>query len=117
MEQDLFGTFFNDIFDIIDDFELFRNNFNSKKNSMARSESETNRSYLKLYKKLAFALKRLGIEQIKCEEGELFNPYFHDAKDTTMNNKYKENCIVKIISAGYQKNGKILRPVSVIVNN
>ena len=102
---------------LIDDYELFWVNFNSKQTSMSKSEIETHKSYLKLYKKLALALKKLKIEQIKCAEGELFNPNFHDAKHITNNKKYNQNCIVKIISCGYQRDGKLLRPVSVIVNS
>ena len=116
MKENLFENFFNDIFDVIDDFEHYRKNFNSKKHSMGKGEIELNKSYLKIYKKLAIAIKKLKIEQIPCKEGDLFNPNFHDAKDVTSNKKVKENAVVKVIAAGYQKNGKLLKPVSVIVN-
>ena len=117
MKEDLFESFFNDIFDVIDDFELYRKNFNSTKASMGKGEYESNKSYLKIYRKLALAIKKLKIEQIPCKEGDLFNPNFHDAKDVTSNKKFKENTIVKVIAAGYQKEGKLLKPASVIINN
>ena len=116
MKKDLFDSFFNDIFDVIDDFELYRKNFNSTKDSMGKGEKETNKLYLKIYRKLALAIKKLKIEQVPCKEGDLFNPNFHDAKDVTSNKKFKENTIVKVIAAGYQRNGKLLKPVTVIIN-
>ena len=117
MEKDLFESFFNDIFDIIDHFELYRKNFKSKEDSMGKDEKELNKSYLRIYKKLANAIKKLKIEQLPCKEGDLFNPNFHDAKDVTSDKKFKENTIVKVIAAGYQKEGKLLKPASVIINN
>ena len=112
MKEDLFESFFNDIFDVIDDFELLR-----KKASMGKGDKETNISYLKIYEKLANAIKKLKIERVPCKEGDLFNPNFHDAKDVTSNKKLKENTIVKLIAAGYQREGKLLKPASVIINN
>lgn len=61
------------------------------------------------------SLKKLGIEEISCEEG--FDPNFHNAVMHIEDENYGENEIVEVLQKGYKKGNKILRHSMVKVAN
>ena len=60
-------------------------------------------------------LKKNGVESIKTEINDKFDPEIHEAIETEKNENFKDNAIIEIISKGYKLNGKIIRPVKVKV--
>ncbi|PJI07088.1 MULTISPECIES: nucleotide exchange factor GrpE [Clostridium] len=61
------------------------------------------------------SLKKLGIEEIPCDEG--FDPNFHNAVMHIEDENYGENEIVEVLQKGYKKGNKVLRHSMVKVAN
>ena len=60
-------------------------------------------------------LKKNGVELIKTEVNDKFDPEIHEAIETEKKENFQDNTIIEIISKGYKLNGKIIRPVKVKV--
>jgi len=98
------------ILPVIDEFELALISIgNSKKNSEL---DIIIKGVEMIYANLNDALKHLGLETIKTDNG--FNPNLHEILMTKESNQ-KEGSILEVIKKGYTLNGVIIRPVMVIV--
>ena len=60
-------------------------------------------------------LKREGIETIKAEPGDPFDPNFHNAVLRDETTEYPENTLVEELQKGYTLGGRVLRPAMVKV--
>jgi len=60
-------------------------------------------------------LKREGIEVIKAEPGDPFDPNFHNAVLRDETTEYPENTLVEELQKGYTIAGRVLRPAMVKV--
>ncbi|HOM68299.1 MAG TPA: nucleotide exchange factor GrpE [Candidatus Paceibacterota bacterium] len=60
-------------------------------------------------------LRKNGVELIKTEVNDKFDPEIHEAIETEKKENFQDNTIIEIISKGYKLNGKIIRPVKVKV--
>jgi molecular chaperone GrpE len=60
-------------------------------------------------------LKRWGLEEMKVEPGEPFNPHFHEAVETSKDEGKTENTISAVLEKGYLLHGKVLKPAKVKV--
>lgn len=75
-----------------------------------------------IQKQLENVLAENGVEEIATKEGDKFDPAIHEAVEDrdkgqeTSDKEEAKEVIKKIILKGYKLNGKVLRPVRVIVN-
>lgn len=60
-------------------------------------------------------LKKKGLEKISAEKGKPFDPSFHEAVGE-IDSEFEEGLIAKEIEKGYSLNGKVLRPVRVMIS-
>jgi len=67
-----------------------------------------------VHQEMVRVLEKNGIERIGTV-GEPFNPEIHEAVAVTPHPDYPENTVVEEVKAGFRKNGKLLRPASVVV--
>jgi len=67
-----------------------------------------------VYQEMIRVLEKNGIERIDTV-GDPFNPEIHEAVAVTPHPDYPENTVVEEVRAGFRKNGKLLRPASVVV--
>jgi molecular chaperone GrpE len=61
------------------------------------------------------AFERAGITGIDAQ-GQPFNPELHEAMVTQESAEHPANTVLQVIQAGYQLNGRLLRPARVIVS-
>lgn len=90
---------------------------------MALSHSKESASFESLYegveltlKQFRDALKKHGVEDIKVENDEKFDPNFHEAMMIESRDDKENNVITKVLQKGYLMHGNVIRPVKVAVN-
>jgi len=66
------------------------------------------------YKLLLDTLNRFNIEQIS-PLGESFDPGLHEAMVMQESDEHEPNSVMMVVQAGYQLNGRLIRPARVIV--
>lgn len=66
------------------------------------------------YKLLLGTLNRFSIEQIS-PLGENFDPGLHEAMVMQESEEHEPNSVMMVVQAGYQLNGRLIRPARVIV--
>jgi len=67
-----------------------------------------------VYQEMLRVLEKNGVERIHTV-GEPFNPEVHEAVAVTAHAGCPEDTVVEEVRAGFMKNGKLLRPASVVV--
>ncbi len=67
-----------------------------------------------VYQELLKVLEKNGVERIRTV-GTAFDPEFHDALAVSDHADYPAGTVVEEVRAGFRKDGKLLRPASVIV--
>jgi molecular chaperone GrpE len=67
-----------------------------------------------IYKQLMDSMKRFGLEHIEAK-GQAFDPNIHQAVSTQSTDEVAEGTVLEELRRGYRLNGKLLRPVMVIV--
>ena len=67
-----------------------------------------------IYKQLAEALGKHGVEEIKAE-GEHFDPEQHEALMSESSPDHEEGDVIQVLQAGYKIKGKVIRPARVKV--
>jgi len=93
---------------VLDSFDLAINSF--------EKDSKTQKGFFLIKSQLEDVLKKNGLEKIKVEIGEPFNPEFHEAvAKVESDGESKTDTIVEQIEAGYILNGKVIRPARVRV--
>lgn len=92
---------------VLDSFDLAANSL--------EEDSKTQKGFYLIKSQLEDILKRNGVEKIKVEIGEIFNPEFHEAV-VSINSDKPADTIIEEIEAGYILNGKIIRPTRVKVS-
>lgn len=60
-------------------------------------------------------LKRRGLERIKVEEGDKFDPNYHEAIIAVQEEGKEADTVAEEIEAGYTLHGKVIRPARVRV--
>lgn len=58
-------------------------------------------------------LKREGLDEIKAEEGEQFDPFKHEVVSKEMVKKHPANTVIEVLRKGYTFRGKVIRPAMV----
>lgn len=76
--------------------------------------SEDGKGIRLIKQQLEDILKKYGLEKIKVEAGEIFNPAFHEAVSQVESDK-PSGAIIEEIVRGYLLNGKVIRPARVVV--
>jgi len=89
---------------VLDSFDLAIASF--------EKDSKTQKGLFLIKSQLEDVLKRNGLEKIKAEIGQPFNPEFHEAIAKIESNQ-PANIIVEEIEAGYILNGKVIRPARI----
>jgi molecular chaperone GrpE len=67
-----------------------------------------------VYQEMLRVLEKNGVERIDTV-GQPFDPEVHEAVAVTPHSDYPENTVAEEVRAGFMKNGKLLRPASVVV--
>ena len=63
-------------------------------------------------------LRKLGIELLQVNHGDVFDPSLHEAiGETPTENKEHIGAIVEVMSSGYQIGGKLIRPAKVLLGS
>ncbi len=62
------------------------------------------------------ALDKQGIQPIAQQQGEAFNPSFHEAISVQETNEMPSNQVVALAQKGYMLNNRLLRPARVVVS-
>ncbi|MFQ5838127.1 MAG: nucleotide exchange factor GrpE [Thermoplasmata archaeon] len=92
---------------VVDEFELALN-------SMKKRDDDFVNGVRMIYDNLMKILQAEGLQEIKAE-GELFDPYLHEALDYVEEGG-GEGRIVKVVQKGYRLEDRILRPSQVVVS-
>lgn len=94
-----------DLFPVLDSFDLAL--------SSSRDLSpETEKGILLIRAQFEDVLKKRGVEQIKVEPGEIFDPGWHESIGEVESDK-PEGTIAEIVQRGYMFRGRVLRPARV----
>lgn len=84
--------------------------------AIANAGTETEKSSCLLIKsQLMGILKKAGLEEIKAEPGDEFDPAFHEAVETVSSENQKSNVILEVVNKGYTLFGKVIRATRVKV--
>jgi molecular chaperone GrpE len=67
-----------------------------------------------VYREVLRVLEKNGVERIETV-GEAFDPEIHEAVAVATDADCPEDTVVEEVRAGFRKNGKLLRPASVVV--
>jgi molecular chaperone GrpE len=70
---------------------------------------------LMVQKEFEKVFTKLGLKRI-YPEGEKFNPNFHQAVSQVEDMEKDEGTVIAVVSAGFELNGRILRPAMVVVS-
>lgn len=92
---------------VLDSFDLAVNSL--------EEDSKAQKGFYLIKSQLEDILKRNGVEKIKVEIGEVFNPEFHEAI-ASVNSDKPADTIIEEIESGYILNGKVIRPVRVKIS-
>ncbi|MFK5894815.1 MAG: nucleotide exchange factor GrpE [Pseudomonadota bacterium] len=66
-------------------------------------------------KMLVTAMEKVGIKEVATEEGDAFNPEFHQAMSMQEVEGKKSNTIISVFQKGYTLNDRLLRAAMVLV--
>ena len=99
-----------EICDVLDNFERA-----IQQGSEEEKSTPFGKGVLMIEQQLRKALEKEGVKKIEAL-GEPFNPEFHEALAHIPSDQ-EENTVTAIIQNGYTMNGKVLRPVRVVVSN
>ncbi len=91
----------------LDSFELALRNASGDENVL--------RGFELIYKQLQDTLSRFGLKIIEAK-GQKFDPNFHQAVSTEVNDAVEENTVTQELRRGYLLNGRLLRPAMVSVS-
>lgn len=96
-----------ELISILDDFDL----------ALATLEKEgaTEKGIYLIRSRFEDILKRRGLERIKVEVGDKFDPAFHEAITAVDGDTEKADTVAEEVEAGYTLHGKVIRPVRVKV--
>jgi molecular chaperone GrpE len=67
-----------------------------------------------VYRELLNVLEKHGVERIRVK-GELFDPRFHEAAATLSSPDHPEGAILEELRPGFTRQGRLLRPATVVV--
>ncbi len=95
-----------DILPVLDSFELAHLNFESQ------NLGGLERGVLLIRSQFGDILKKRGLEQIKVETGEKFDPEKHESIGEVESDK-EEGTIAEEVQKGYTLRGRVLRPARV----
>jgi molecular chaperone GrpE len=87
---------------ILDDFE--------RALKVESADKEYARGMELIYQRLFEALKKMGLEPISTEEGELFNPHVHHAVEMVDTKDHPDQTILEEYQRGYNFKGRLIRP-------
>ena len=73
---------------------------------------DTERGVLLIRSQFEDVLKRRGLEQIKTEAGDRFNPERHESMGETVS-KHPEGTVAEVVQKGYIFRERVIRPVRV----
>ncbi|MFA5386253.1 MAG: nucleotide exchange factor GrpE [Candidatus Paceibacterota bacterium] len=96
-----------ELLSVLDSFDLAENSFGE--------DAKAQKGFYLIKSQLEDVLKRNGVEKIKIEIGETFNPEFHEAV-ANVDSDQPTDSIIEEIESGYILNGKIIRPARVKVS-
>ncbi len=100
-----------DIIPTLDSFELAFGN----KDSWEKVDKEWRQGMESLYQKLTNTLNYHGVSK-NDSVGKKFDPNRHEAMQTVaVNEKEKDNVVISVLQAGYELEGKVIRPARVVV--
>ncbi len=93
---------------ILDDLE-------KAEDSLSREVKENSKvkGLLQIKKKLVSLLEKEGVEEIKIEAGEKFDPSYAEAVDRVQGEE--EDKISRVLQKGYRLHNKVIRPAKVVV--
>jgi molecular chaperone GrpE len=92
----------------IDNFD-----FAKKSIKMETAFEEIIKSFDMLKMQFQMSLQAIGIAEVKTDM--LFDPALHEAVTSVPSMEHPEGTILEVIKAGYQLQGKVIRPALVVV--
>ncbi len=96
-----------ELIEVLDSFDLGL--------SMMKEDDPNYKGMLLIRSKFFDVLKKFGLEEIKVEKGQDFNPLFHEAMLEVENSEFESGKIFEVIEKGYFLNGRVIRPAKVKV--
>jgi molecular chaperone GrpE len=101
------GDIVKSLLPVLDNFQL---------GLKAASSNETvAKGFQLIFDQLKNVLKSKGVQEIS-PINEIFNPQIHDAVAYINHNEIAADHVIETLRAGYQLNGKLLRPANVVVS-
>jgi molecular chaperone GrpE len=112
------ARFAKDLLAVVDNFERVMENSASIKEKI---EADTNlkaffEGILLCEKEIVSTFKKYGISRTDVNEGDEFNPEFHQAMCELESAEHKAGSIIKVFQIGYMYNDRLLRPAMVSVS-
>ncbi len=115
-----------DLLYVLDSFSLVESSLRYADGSgkASRQDKEDLKPFLLIRSQLENALKIRGLEKIKTQKGEDFNPEVHEAveiaegsdSESPVVSKVEPHKILEVVAEGYYLNGKLIRPAKVKVS-
>ena len=96
--------------EVADNFELALKSFKSD------TQSEAKKGFELIYQQLKNIFSDFGLEEIKIERGEEFNPEIAEAVMTEETEDQKKGVVLEVVRKGYLLKGRVLRPARVKVS-
>jgi molecular chaperone GrpE len=99
------------LFPVMDNFETALNHINPENpvESLKEGVDIT-------LKQMRETLEKYGLEEIKLEVGDEFDPLYHEALMVDTEEGYENNKVLMILQKGYMLHGRVVRPSKVKVN-
>jgi molecular chaperone GrpE len=99
------------LFPVMDNFETALDHINSENPAASLKEGVE----LTL-RQMREVLEKYGLEEIKLEIGEEFNPLYHEALMVDNVAEQENNAVLMVFQKGYKLHGRVVRPSKVKVN-
>ncbi len=106
LEQRTLARFVLEFVPVLDNLELAL--------SHATDGDSTARGVMMIYDEMAQVLRRLGVQSLKPEPGDEFDPHIHEAM-SVVDDSGPSRAIVEVLSQGYCIGDQVLRPARVVV--
>ncbi len=100
-----------ELLNVVDHLEMALNH--SSENSSVDALRQGVELTLKQFKDI---LTKYGVEEIKAEEGEVFDPNVHEAMMLDSREDLENNCISLVMQKGYKLHDRVIRSAKVKVN-
>ncbi len=109
-EEDIRGEVLSSLLEVLDDFDRAMDNLPDE-----IADHDWVDGIRLIHRKLWAQLEALGLREIEVEEGQPFDPRFHEAVTHEQSDDHEEGTVIEVLRKGYMINDRVLRHAMVRV--